>query len=245
MPPKKGLPPAEQVEQVKEVEAHFQQWQSYLKLVENNYLHHREVYSRLRQFLLGRLSRPFLLLDLGCGDACFMVRALEGTAISGYVGVDLTKAALALAAKNLAVLRCEHRLMEKDFYEIVQEAEIKADVIWMGLTFHHLPQPQKAKFLHLAHNILPADGYLLMYEPTLLEEETRDQYLGRWWRTCKNLWRAMTPEELGRSRNHVNNHDFPEKLSTLEQMGRQQKFAGMTTLYQDPDKLYAMMCFAA
>jgi len=237
------MPPAGEVEQVKEVEAHFQQWQSYAKLVENNYLHHREVYSRLHQFLLGRLSRPFLLLDLGCGDAGFVVQALEGTTISGYVGVDLTKAALALAAKNLAVLRCEYRLMEKDFIEMVQEAGIKADVIWMGLTFHHLPQPQKAKFLRLAHNILPADGYLLMYEPTLLEDETRDQYLARWWRTCKSLWRAMTPAELERSRNHVVNHDFPEKLSILEDIGRKQGFSGMSLLYQDPDKLYAMMCF--
>jgi len=245
MPDKGGLPLEREVEQVEEVEAYFQEWQLYAKLAANNYLYHREVYSRLHDFLLNRLARPFLLLDLGCGDAGFMVQALEGTAISRYVGVDLAKMALDLAAKNLAGLGCEHLLREKDYYQVVMEGEIEADVIWMGLTFHHLPRPQKAKFLHAARKILPAGGYLLMYEPTLLEDEDREQFLARWWRFCKGSCRALTVAELAKIRDHVNNHDFPEKLSTLEQMGREQGFSGLSPLFQDPDKIYTLMCLQA
>ena len=244
--PTNGESPLErEVEQVEEVEAYFREWQLYSKVVKNNYLYHREVYARLHNFLLHHLARPWGLLDLGCGDAAFMAQALEGTGISRYVGVDLARMALDLAAKNLVLLGCEHRLREKDYYEVVLEGEIKADVIWLGLTFHHLPQPQKAKFLHAARKILPARGYLLMYEPTLLEDEDRDQFLARWWRFCESSWGELTAAELEKIRDHVFNHDFPEKLSTLEQMGREQGFSCLPPLYQDPDQIYTLMCLQA
>jgi SAM-dependent methyltransferase len=238
---KEGLPLEREVEQVEEVEAYFQEWQRYSKLVKNNYLYHREVYDRLHDFLLKRLANPFMLLDLGCGDAGFMAQAMKGTAISRYLGVDLAKVALDQAAKNLARLVCEHLLMKKDYYKVVREGEIKADVIWMGMTFHHLPQPQKAKFLCSAHRILPAGGYLLMYEPTLLEDENRDQFLERSNHIRQSSWLALTATELKKIGDHVNNHDFPERLSTLEKMSRKQGFSALTPMFQDPNKLYTLM----
>jgi SAM-dependent methyltransferase len=245
MSAKEGLPLEREVEQIEGVEAVFKEWQLYSKVVSNNYLYHRQVYARLRDFFLSRMSRPFALLDLGCGDAGCMARALAGTAIARYVGVDLAKMALDLAAQNLAGLGCEHLLKEEDYYEVVVAGEIQADVIWLGLTFHHLPRPQKAKFLQAARKILPAGGYLLMYEPILLEDEDRDQFLERSGRIRQSSWPAMTPAELERIGDHINNHDFPEKISTLEQMGREQGFSGLTSLFQDPDKVYALMCLPA
>ncbi len=226
------------------VEAVFKQWQLYAKMEELNYLHHREVYSLLGQFL-SRRSRPFTLLDLGCGDAGFMAKALAGTTIARYTGVDLARMALTLAAKNLARLHCEHILMENDFYSVVSETEIKAEVIWIGLSFHHLPQPQKVKFLGLARKILPDDGYLLMYEPTLLEDESREEFLERWERMSKNLWVNLTAAELAKIHDHVFNHDFPEKLSTLDHMARQQGFSSLSLLYQDPEKICTLVCLPA
>jgi cyclopropane fatty-acyl-phospholipid synthase-like methyltransferase len=245
MPRKGVLPPQGEVEQIEEVEAVFKEWQLYFKVEQNNYLCHREVYSLLHNFLLTRMARRFELLDLGCGDAGSMAQALERTRISRYVGVDLAQMALDLAAKNLAGLGCKHLLQEKDYFEVVREGKIKADVIWLGLTFHHLPQQQKAKFLHLARKILPADGYLLMYEPTLLEDENRDQFLERCGQVRNNSWLALTAAELNKIGDHINNHDFPEKISTLEQMGREQGFSGVTSLFQSPDKLFTFMCFQA
>jgi cyclopropane fatty-acyl-phospholipid synthase-like methyltransferase len=245
MLPQKGSPLEREVEQIEEVEAYFQEWQRYSKVVKNNYVYHRQVYSRLHNFLVQRLANPFALLDLGCGDAWFMVQAMKGTAISRYLGVDLAKAALALATKNLTGLGCEHMLMQKDYYEVVRAEEIKADVIWMGLTFHHLTQPQKAKFLWSARRILPVGGYLLMYEPTLLEDENREQFLERSGQIRLSSWPAMTAAELEKIEDHINNHDFPERLSTLEQMARAQGFSALTPMFQDPDKVYTMMCLQA
>lgn len=245
MPGKKALPPQREVEQVEEAVAVFKEWRLYSKVKENNYLYHREVYTQLHNFLLTRMARPFALLDLGCGDAGSMAQALEGTAISRYLGVDLAQAALALAAKNLAGLGCEYQLQEKDYYEVVREGGIKAGVIWLGLTFHHLPRPQKAKFLRAARKILPAGGYLLMFEPTLLEDEDRDRFLERSGQIRRHSWPALTAAELETIGEHINNYDFPEKISTLEEMGREQGFSGLTPLFQDPDKVYALMCLPA
>ncbi|MDD2902969.1 MAG: class I SAM-dependent methyltransferase [Syntrophales bacterium] len=245
MPEKEGLPLEREVEQVEEVEAYFRQWQSYSKVVAHNYLHHREVYALLRQFLLHRLPHPFMLLDLGCGDAAFIAQALAGTAISRYLGVDLARRALDLAAKNLAGLRCEHQLQERDYFAVVHEGSITADVIWLGLTFHHLPRPQKAKFLQAARQILPAGGYLLMYEPTLLEDEDRDGFLERSGQIRQNSWPALTAAELESIGDHINNHDFPEKVSTLEELAREQGFSRLTAMFQDPDKVYTLMCLEA
>jgi cyclopropane fatty-acyl-phospholipid synthase-like methyltransferase len=244
MPGKGIVCPDGEVEQIEGVEAVFKQWQLYAKLEELNYIHHREVYSLLGQFLR-RISRPFTLLDLGCGDAGFMAKALAGTTISRYTGVDLARMALRLAAKNLARLQCEHILMEKDFYEVVAAAEIKAEVIWIGLSFHHLPQSQKAKFLGSARKILPDGGYLLMYEPTLLEDESREQFLERWEGMSKDLWVDLTTTELKKIHDHVFNNDFPEKLSTLEHMGREQGFSSLSLLYQDPEKICTLVCLPA
>jgi len=46
-----------------------QEWRIYRKMVDQNYLFHREAYSGLRRVLLEEAPRPFRFLDLACGDA--------------------------------------------------------------------------------------------------------------------------------------------------------------------------------
>jgi cyclopropane fatty-acyl-phospholipid synthase-like methyltransferase len=245
MRPRQILPQAPEIEQLNEVESMFQDWRIYQKAEENNYLCHREVYALLHRFLLAHVSRPFVLLDLGCGDARFILKALAGTPIRHYVGVDLGKPALELALENLTCLACDHRLVEQDFFEFVRDAGVRADVIWMGLAFHHLPLPQKTAFLHLARQILPADGFLLMYEPMLLEDETREQFLERSWLNLNRAWQLMSREELHKIQAHVAQCDFPEKFSLLYRLGQEQGFSGADLLFQGPARLFSLICFRA
>ena len=51
----------------------------YRKMVENDYLFHREAYAQLRRVLLEEASQPFQFLDLACGDATAVATAPEGT----------------------------------------------------------------------------------------------------------------------------------------------------------------------
>jgi SAM-dependent methyltransferase len=238
-------PPVPATEQIGDAENFFQEWAIYQKMESHNYLCHREVYALLHQFLLTRISHPFVFLDLGCGDAGFVVSALKETGIRRYIGVDLGNPALELAKKDLARLGGDHLLVEQDFFEFVQDTGLRAEVIWMGLAFHHLPQAQKATFLHLVRRILPEDGYFMMYEPTLLEDENREQYLARSWVHLDRVWLALSPEELEKIKSHISHCDFPEKFSLLRRLALQNGFSGVSRLFQDPGQFFSLMCFRA
>lgn len=56
------------------------------------------------------LSKPFVrILDLGTGSGCILVSCLAGMPMASGVGVDLSPAALDVAARNVADLGLSHR----------------------------------------------------------------------------------------------------------------------------------------
>ena len=98
--------------------AQFQeQWSTYRKLVESRCLAHREVGTILQDTLNDLFKSPFSFLDIACGDASLMKTALQGTQVRHYHGIDLSQAALELAAANLAELPCKVDLDHRDFVE--------------------------------------------------------------------------------------------------------------------------------
>jgi SAM-dependent methyltransferase len=107
-------------------------WQTYSKVVAFNYMFHREVYAELRQFLLAEAPRSFSFLDLACGDARPTVGALDGTSLASYRGIDLSRPALAIAAKALMALNCRVTLGHRDFAEALANLDEDFDVIWIG-----------------------------------------------------------------------------------------------------------------
>ena len=48
------------------------QWELYQKVLNNNYVGHQEIYDVLHK-LLAQWSKPFTMLDLGCGDARVLI----------------------------------------------------------------------------------------------------------------------------------------------------------------------------
>ena len=64
------------------------QWTTYQKLVDTDALSHKEVGKMLHDTLKA-IAKPFAFLDIACGDAGQMKRALAGTKVSHYHGVDL------------------------------------------------------------------------------------------------------------------------------------------------------------
>jgi hypothetical protein len=76
------------------VELFQQDWKLYRKMVDNNFLFHREAYAALHEVLVNDAARPFRFLDIACGDASASVGALRGTDIAHYHGIDFSGAAL-------------------------------------------------------------------------------------------------------------------------------------------------------
>ena len=91
------------------------EWHIYRKVVEKNYFFHREAYATLREVLTEEMAVPFRFLDIACGDASGSVRALIGTRVFHYHGIDLSEPALELARKALQALPCLVTLERRDF----------------------------------------------------------------------------------------------------------------------------------
>ena len=78
-----------------------QQWTTYGRLISENSLSHREVTGILHATLTDEFASPFNFLDIACGDASIMPKALHGVPVRHYHGIDLSQPALELAATNL------------------------------------------------------------------------------------------------------------------------------------------------
>ena len=176
--------------------AQFQeQWGTYRKLVESGCLAHREVGSILRETLNDVFKAPFSFLDIACGDASLMKAALRGTQVRHYHGIDLSQAALELAAANLAKLPFEVDLDHRDFVEAMMRRPEHADTAWCSLSIHHLSTQDKLGLMKAIRGAIGTGGIFLLYEPTRRAGEDRAAWLDRFVRTNKPLWRVLTSPE--------------------------------------------------
>jgi SAM-dependent methyltransferase len=225
-------------------EAFFeQQWQLYRKVVDNNYLFHREAYARLHRILIDEALQSFRFLDIACGDARATVKALGGTRVAHYHGMDLCQPALDLASEALEELACPVTLEQCDFVEALRDRPEPADVAWIGLSLHHLLTPAKLDLMRAIRGVVGDRGFLLIYENTSPDGEDRDTWLRRWDRQMSS-WSALTPAEWATMTAHVRAADFPETTSQWHSLGREAGFGKVGEVFVAPTDLFRMYCFA-
>jgi hypothetical protein len=228
-----------------ETTALFQkQWQVYRKVVDNNYLFHREAYNCLHRILVEEAIQPFRFLDLACGDAGATVGALEGTQTASYHGVDICQAALELASQALQPLACPVKLDHRDFVEALRDYPESVDVAWISLSLHHLLSPAKLGVMRQMRNVMGDNGIFLIYENTSPDGEDRDTWLRRW-DDQESSWPALATEEWNAMKVHVHTNDFPETSSAWYALGREAGFYQVTELLVTPTNLFRMYCFRA
>jgi SAM-dependent methyltransferase len=225
------------------MEAFRHQWQIYSKVVDNDYLSHRAVYSVLHRELVTDVNRPFRFLDLACGDARLTVAALQGTPVAQYHGIDLSAPALAMARQTVAALACPFELEQEDFVSAMRARREPADVVWIGLALHHLQTPDKGALMRDVRAAVGDSGRFLMYEPVCREGESRPAYLDRFEQVNHSAWAALTSEEWAAMLGHVRAADFPEPWSVWAQLGRDAGFRDVCELFTDPTGFYKVFCF--
>ena len=208
-----------------------QQWVTYQKLVDSDALGHREVGTILHRALVA-VAKPFAFLDIACGDAGQMRKALAGTKVRHYHGVDLSEPALELAAKNLAGVPFEVELDRRDYVTALTRRPEKADAAWCGLSIHHLATDGKRDLFKAIHG--STSNFLMIYEPSLNEGETRDAYLKRFRRVSRPAWTSLSDQEWIQIDHHVTTCELPETSATWLKLGREAGFARATELLCDP-----------
>jgi cyclopropane fatty-acyl-phospholipid synthase-like methyltransferase len=227
-----------------EVKAFFDGWTIYEKAMNANYFGHNQVYGALHGLLMSEFLQGFSLIDFGCGDASFMAAALKGTAIEKYVGVDLSGTALDMARKRMKDLSCDRVFVEGHFSTVVEELELHADIIWVGLNLHHLPLIEKDRFFGASRKLLNPDGSLILFEPMCLAGEDRAGHAKRWWKACQRKWTALSRPEMESLRDHIFSADYPETFETVDELARRHGFRRVMSMFRDPDQLYEMVRLA-
>jgi SAM-dependent methyltransferase len=219
------------------------EWQVYSKLVDHDYLAHQAVQGVLHRVLVEQVKRPFRFLDLACGDARLTVAALRGTPVVHYHGIDLSAPALALARKTVEALSCPAELEQADYVWAMRARPEPADVVWVGLSLHHLQTADKEVLMREVRAAVGAAGLFLIYEPVRREGESRPAYLARFEQTNRPAWAALTPDEWAAIIAHVRSADFPEPPSVWAQLGRDAGFPEVRELFTDPSGFYTLFCF--
>jgi hypothetical protein len=222
-----------------------QQWATYRKLVESDCLSHREVGGILRGTLNEVFKQPFSFLDIACGDASAMKAALAGTKVRHYHGIDLSQAALELAASNLAGMPFKVDLDHRDFVEAMMRRPEHADAAWCSLSIHHLATNDKLKLMKAIRGAVGARGIFLLYEPTCRDGEDRPAWLDRCLRTNKPLWSVLTSAEWDQIWAHVTACDFPETAAVWCELGRNAGFAEARQVFVDPTDFFRLFRYEA
>ena len=118
-----------------------------------------------------------------------------------------------------------------------------ADVVWIGLSLHHLQPADKLVIMREARGALEGKGQLMIYEPTRRERESRDGYLERFTTINQPIWSALTDAEWATILDHVTHCDFPETASGWLGLGSEAGFLQQSELFVAPTDLYRLFRF--
>ena len=193
-------------------------WSLYDHITEHNYMFHQEIYAEISELLKQRHDAgQYWMLDLGCGNARYLVPALTETMPAHYQGIDLSQAALDEAADYLAELPSV-TLTHGDLLQAVESTTDTWDVIFTGYALHHLSAEDKARFFQAVARCLSPGGWLVMVDVVREEKQSREHYLEGYLKFMRETWVKVPPEQLDEACAHVESYDFPECLSTLNEM---------------------------
>lgn len=226
-----------------EIKAFFKQWNVYQKIIEMNYMMHREMFDFLLDSMRDNSGKPISILDVGCGDAAMIARALQGREVEAYCGIDLSSAALDCAADNLKGIGCKTQFIEADFSEAIKQMDQTFDFLIAGFSLHHLLENEKEAFFQTAKKLLKPGGCIVIYDLIRNNRESRETYLNRLCETYKQEWSAMTDQEMEDIYSHIKQNDYPESLAYFENIAEKYDFSRYELKFRDEDQLYGFCCF--
>lgn len=219
----------------------FASWRLYQKIIKYNYMFHKEMYTSLLKALPRK--RELSVLDLGCGDAFAIVKALEALDISSYVGIDLSADAVKHAKENLKMLDCSTELITGDFLAELSKLEKCFDVIIAGYSIHHLEKDDTQLLFSEVKKRLNINGHFLYYDEMREERESQDIYIEKLWKTAEEEWTTLTEKEFGMLREHIFHHDYPLSFTELDSISKESNFKKSEYYFRDESKLFVFIDF--
>jgi SAM-dependent methyltransferase len=217
-------------------------WAVYRLIVEHDYLWHAAGGAALRNLVTDRFpsDSPIRFLDLACGDADTTSKALAGRHLGRYVGVDRSPDALKAATVRVADLGCPAEFVTGDFLDFLEATPDRFDVIYVGLSAHHLNDRLGRFFTAVRHRLSPG-GMFAVYEPFLLPDETRADHINRLCEIVEKFFTEMTPAQRRQVADHVRGNDYPVRLDRWNELATAAGLSPARRVYRSPDRLYELV----
>lgn len=195
-------------------------WGLYDAIAAGNHMSHRELYEPVAGHLRQRSEAGgYSLLDLGCGDARFLAPCLHASPPDGYIGVDLSEAAISIARSRLADMPSAS-WSRADMLQHLAQAQARTDVIFSSYALHHLATAEKRAVFHHAARLLTLGGSVLLIDVVRERDESRDDYIAKYLHRIRNEWKGLTREMMDEACAHVAAFDYPESLATLDALAQ-------------------------
>jgi len=219
--------------------AFFKQWETYRKVIGNDYMSHRAVGEALGRWLAERKITG-RALDLGCGDARLMSGVLAAAGFTHYTGVDMSAMALEMARGNLEAAGLEFSLHESDLESFLPNARgQRFDLVTAGYSLHHLRRDGKQRvFQEVVWH--PA---FAVYDVFKEEGESRERYLERYLAWMES-WEALTPDERDRAAAHIREYDFPEDETSYLDLAAESGWNAPKEIWRDASGFHRLLVFA-
>jgi SAM-dependent methyltransferase len=188
-------------------------WTAYQAVVEHNYLWHSMVNVALARLIDERLGQiPIRFLDLACGDAASTSNVLVDRRLARYVGVDRSLQALAAAKANVKNLAASSELITADYVDYLESCREQFDVIYVGLSSHHLDEAGLPRLFSAIRRCLAPNGFFAAFEPFTLPDETRAEHVERLCAIIDHWWVKMTLDQREEVKAHIRANDYPLPL---------------------------------
>jgi ubiquinone/menaquinone biosynthesis C-methylase UbiE len=188
-------------------------WATYKKLLAADYMHHK-LFTGLAIKEAGRLTThgSLEILDLGCGDASYLLSFIEKLPITSYTGFDLSEVALQNA--NLLTNKIKVDFKLGDMLKLMEGEHRNFDLILSSYAIHHYTDAEKAILFKEISRKLKPSGCFLYIDLVREEEQSLQAYRKEY--TNKVLgWNALHADEQLAVTNHINQYDYPARLSDV------------------------------
>lgn len=221
----------------------FDSWNTYEKVVANDYMHHRDFFVALVQEVKARDLAPLSVADLGCGDCAPILDLLRCFEVHDYLGIDQSESALRRARARLLPVGLNFDLRQGEILHELRELTDQYNLIVCSYSLHHLDVKEKQDVLKECRRCLVPGGLLAVIDVFLEPGESIGSYLERWTTNAQSRYAALDAEEIEDLLAHVRSSDFPETVSTYRRLSTAAGFSRVSRIAQDAERLNQFVLF--
>jgi len=176
------------------------QWATYRTVVDHDLMEHRQltgpIQAAIQAWLDDRYEGAGLprMVDLGCGDLGVLAPLLRNLPLGSYAGLDLGAEVLPKAEATLGPVAfpCQWTMQKLMDWAAADPGPEPVHLLHSSFALHHLCDPDKLRFLQLAHRQLSPDGMFLWTDVFRESGEAREDYLERYVERIHATWTPLT-----------------------------------------------------